>query len=223
MLLAFGTGCTQGKDPAYSSLWWQLHTSACCGGICKDSPLFHFFLEMQENCTVRSAHSQQALCCFSNVQSSSCMLDHRHENGLHLSEHQHLSETWRFWHCAVYCLIAFLSLSVKSAGTLILVIPSIYNFQSALLEKSHAVMVWKKEKKCMRKNSFSVQTPLVTSSLLSLPSYHLSKKKTQNSKGHKSYCSAEKLLIFVAWLTNFVLPTGAFKLKLMQNISFPYP
>ena len=116
------------------SLWRHLQ------GLPALSPL----PERQESCTFQSAHSLQALCCFSNVQSSSCMLDHRHENGLHLSEHQHLNKTWWSWHCAVYCGIAFLSLSVRSAGTLILVSPKMYSFQSVLLEKSRAVMVWKK-------------------------------------------------------------------------------
>lgn len=153
----------------------------------------------QESCTVPGACSWLALRCSSRVQSSLCMLDHRHENSLYMSEHQHLQKTWWLWCCIVYPGILFLRFTAF---------------------KMHYICCCDgvKNKKRHRKEQLLNANPLVTSSLLSLLSHHLSKKQTQSSQDHKSNCSAEKLLVVLAQLT--VLPTGASKLneKRMQKM-----
>lgn len=88
-----------------------------------------------------------------------------------------------------YCGIALLSLSVGYAGPLTLVALKIYNFQCVLLEKSNAVMVWKK---IAWERTASQCKPL----WLHLLSFHFLltswAKASKNNKDHKSNCSTEK-------------------------------
>lgn len=98
-------------------------------------PVLTLHPKMQERCLMPTV-----LCCFSKVLSSFCMFDHKHDSGLHLPGHQHLNRQDSF-DVVQECGIALLSLSVRCAGPLTLVTLKIYNFQSVLLEKSHAVMV----------------------------------------------------------------------------------
>lgn len=95
----------------------------------------------QESCTVPSAHGWLALRCSSRVQSSSCVLDYRHENSLHVSERRHLNKTRWLWCCTAYPGMLFLRFTAF---------------------KMHYICCWDgvgKKKKDMRKSSFSMQTP----------------------------------------------------------------